>query len=61
MIKTEIFVAQCEFSGLQQKQVLIQQQACIISAALMAQHATLTPLASSGTSTGADNDMRQRR
>lgn len=62
MIKAEIFVDQCEFSGLWQEQVLIQQQACILSAALMALHTTLTPLAPSGTFTGAgDNEMSQRR
>lgn len=59
VIKTEIFLDQGEFSELWQKQVLIQQQACIISAALMALH--VTPLAPSGASNGpADNEMSQR-
>ena len=63
MIQIEIFVAQCEFSGLWQKQVLIQQQVCILSAALMALHTTLTPPAPSGTAAGAagDNEVSQRR
>lgn len=45
------------------KQVLlIQQQACILSAAPMASDVTLTPPAPSGTSAGAaDNEMCQRR
>lgn len=33
LIKAETFVAQCEFSGLWQKVVLIQLQACVLSAA----------------------------
>ncbi len=62
VIKIEIFLDQCDFSGLWQKQVLIQQQACILSAALMALHATLTPPAPPATSAGAGvNEMSQRR
>lgn len=40
-----IFMLQCEFSWLWQKQVLIQQQACVLSAAPMALQTALAPLA----------------
>lgn len=56
VIKTQIFVAQCEFSGIQQKQVFIQQQARVLIGCR-----PHTPLASTGTFTRADNEMRQMR
>lgn len=62
VIKIKIFLDQCEFLGHWQKQVLIQEQVCILSAALMMLQVTPTPHTPSGTSTGAgDNETSQGR
>lgn len=59
---SKIFTIQCEFSWLWQKQAIVQQQACVLSATPMALQTTLTPPAPCGTSTEPnDNEMGQRR